>query len=126
MSVFFNRVKNEIDNYSFVTKLTSQEHKSLMTKNSLLPMEYLDFLKEVGYGDLNFIQIYGGTITADDVYPIEVAKKLTDFLLIGDDGQGYCFAFNIKDNYNVVEIDPTGEVDFDMGGGFNSFIETFL
>ena len=36
---------------------------------------------------------------------------LQSVLIIGDDMQGHCFAFNMDDDFRLVEIAPNGDID---------------
>lgn len=80
-----------------------------------LPVDYLDYMRDVGWGEApNGHMIYSGPIPPREVYP-----QLDDDrrrVLIGDDMQGYCLAYDF-------ELRRYGE--FSDSGKWSGFDERF-
>lgn len=57
-----------------------------------MPEDYLDFLKEVGYGNGAYFHFYGGLVVVDEIYDAlydeDEHAELQHVLLFGDDGSG--------------------------------------
>jgi len=118
----FEEIKNELSDQ--LGKLNDEEINILLTEFSGLPNDYLVFLKEVGYGNLGEIQIYSGPIPPNEVYPVN--KELEGIILFGDDHQGYCFGFDSRDSFRVVEVDPKGSPDKSIESDFSSLIREYF
>lgn len=71
-----------------------------------IPEDYLAFLSEVGCGEVvPGLCLYGGAVEPSDIYDPIAAKKLAGLILVGDDMQGYCVAFDPAQRWWLVEID---------------------
>ena len=89
------------------------------------PKLYKDFIYKYGSGELSIIfwidsslkihqEIYGRTI-----------KELDGMLVFGSDIGEYTYAFDTKNNWEVVDIDASGEI-FERYGDFETFINKIL
>lgn len=90
-----------------------------------LPDDYLDFLVEVGSGDLGEFQLYSGPVPAPEMYPSGTGA-LAEVLLVGDDFQGYCFGFDRASGFRLVEVSPCGEVDATVESAFGTFVRAIF
>lgn len=73
-----------------------------------LPGDYFAFLETNGCGYLGALHLYRGPTPASEMLP--QASHLEHVLLIGDDGLGYCFGFDTKEENRLVEVDPEGGI----------------
>ncbi len=87
-----------------------------------LPSDYIAFLEEIGCGEVGngAYVIYGGVLEPDEIYDEVTAEELQGVLLFGDDMQGYCSGFATKEDWIIVEIDPT---DMSCIESFQSFAD---
>lgn len=91
-----------------------------------LPADYLSFLGHVGAGDLGSLFVYPRTMSAFEIYPEERARLLEGIVFFGDDGQGFCYGFDLSDGGRVVEVDPKGRIDRSIEPHFAAFLRKFL
>lgn len=105
------------------TKLSSQELEKEVRENQNAPKDYIDFLKEVGYGDIGdgHYMIYSGLISSCDVYDDETSKELDGILFFGDDFNGYCGGFVTTDNWKLIEYGGGSEI-IEIEMSFEEFI----
>jgi len=120
----FENIKDNIGNLSSLVKLTTEEVRELQLQFPSLPQDYIEFLREIGSGNLGDIQIYSGPTNPDSVYP-SISSELAQVVLVGDDLQGYCFAFDMIDGFRLVEVDPQGNVDRSIEQRFEDLIRRF-
>lgn len=95
------------------------KHKfEMLTENELksereiegVPVDYIDFLREVGYGTVNgtCFNFYSGLVEVDEImghlYDDESHSELKDILLFGDNFSGDAVGFLTTDNWAIVEI----------------------
>jgi hypothetical protein len=106
-------------------RLTNLEIEKLLDEFPSLPLQYLDFLKSVGYGDLEELRLYSGPVRPSDIYS-KPQGELSSIILFGDDFQGYCFGFDTSKDYSVVEVDPRGNPRLRKENDFLSLITTYL
>ncbi|WP_025849825.1 SMI1/KNR4 family protein [Paenibacillus ehimensis] len=92
-----------------------------------IPQDYIDFLREVGYGTVNgtCFNFYGGLVEVDEIlghlYDEDSHPELKDVLLFGDNFSGDAVGFLTTDNWAIVEIwhdddlsiNPTEEKTFE-------------
>lgn len=88
------------------------------------PNDYIDFLKEVGFGNLDEIQVYQEPTFASEIYP-ERRENLSKVRLIGDDMQGYCFGYNC-DEMILVEVTPQGVIKEMAEPSFASLLDSYF
>jgi SMI1-KNR4 cell-wall len=75
-----------------------------------IPADYIDFLREVGYGAVNgnYFNFYSGLVEVDeilgDLYDKDSHPELENILLFGDNFSGDAMGFLIADNWSIVEI----------------------
>ncbi|MEO2036840.1 MAG: hypothetical protein ABGZ35_32595 [Planctomycetaceae bacterium] len=75
------------------TPLTTDAITELRRQYPYLRNDYFDYLSTVGWGETEAgPMIYEGPIEPDEVYGSR--DELTGIVLLGDDFQGYCFAYN--------------------------------
>jgi len=118
----FDGIQNQIS--EALEKLSQEEIDKLRREFLGLPGDYLQFLYLVGYGNLGEIQLYDGLVFSSSVYP--KSTNLKNIVLFSDDFQGYCYGFDINDNYRVVEIDPWSKVDKTIDPSFSNFIYRYF
>lgn len=85
------------------------------------PKDYVDFLLEIGAGELGeaFYMIYNGLVKYVEIYGEEIPGE--DVLLFGDDFQGYCTGFRCSD-WKIVEVDPVSKAIEEISPTFQLFI----
>ncbi len=116
---------DDIKNESYLSKLspaTPETIAQLEAKYPGIPQDYLDFLRQVGSGEIgdSDFMIYGGPVAPEDVFGPD--ERLSHLLLLGDDLQGYCVAFDPTHNWAVVEIDPTNRSVDVTASSFASYV----
>ena len=75
------------------TVLEDSEIKELKSKHPTLPEEYFEYLRSVGWGDAESgNMIYSGPITPQNIFGDGFEGP--ELLVLGDDYNGYCFAFD--------------------------------
>jgi hypothetical protein len=84
-----------------------------------LPASYLEFVREIGWGDAGSLMLYSAPAEPVDIFDISIASRLGRLPLVGDDYQGY--VFGIAPDGQVVEVSPQGEVEI-IAGDFEAFI----
>lgn len=76
------------------TQLSAPEIEALRSEYPRLPAVYLNYLREIGWGETpSGHMVYSGPITPDEVY-----SQIVDDgrVIIGDDMQGYCLAYDFR------------------------------
>lgn len=121
----FDDVRGRIASIDALARLSSADVDGLRARYPGLPEDYLDFLVEVGSGDLGEFQIYSGPVPAPEVYPSD-SGALGGVLLVGDDFQGYCFGFDRASDFRLVEVSPRGEVDVTVEPAFATFVRAIF
>lgn len=88
-------------------KLTDKEIEEIRKQYPYIPQDYLDYLKEIGYGTLRECQfmVYEGLENIEDLLGYEV-EGLEDkkFLAFGDNYSGDFSGFLIEENWKVAEF----------------------
>jgi hypothetical protein len=100
-------IRQRLSRISNLTQLPLSDLEKLKIKFHGLPVDYLDFLHVVGFGNLEELQIYSGPVSSGSIYP-KPEGDLSDVKLFGDDFQGYCFGFDTRRGYSLVDVDPRG------------------
>jgi len=105
--------------------LEPETSKSIKSDLIGAPVEYLDFLERYGVGELSsFFRIDYQLLTHKEIYGQEI-KELEGMLIFAGDIGDYLYAFDTKNNWEVVDIDTSGEV-FERYGDFETFMNTIL
>jgi hypothetical protein len=95
---------------------------------SNLPVDYLDFLAEIGYGVIGQRQymVYDGVLPLSELLADACDPNLAHLLVFGDTTGGTCHAFNPSEEMRVTTIDlDTQDVEF-AAPSFEIFIRTLL
>lgn len=121
----FDKIRGRIPAGSQLPRLGTTDIGVLKDRLPGLPADYLQFLAEVGYGDLGEVQLHSGPSTAANLYAAR-SESLEGVLVFGDDKQGYCFGFDTNDGFRVVEISPSGEVAKDIEPEFSSLMQGYF
>lgn len=117
----FSDILENIESLDRLTQMSKLESNQLGLAS--YPQDYVDFMHQIGFGNLGSLQIYNAPINPESVYPAHV-QQLKTVVLFGDDFQGYCFGFDIADGMRVVEINPRGDVDKSVELSLKLFIRT--
>lgn len=73
--------------------LTSSEIERLVAQHPGLPVDYLAYLRDVGWGVApNGHMVYSGPVSPNSIY--SRLPEDTNRVLIGDDMQGYCLGYD--------------------------------
>jgi hypothetical protein len=115
-----------IDDPESLVRLSEKQVSDLVQRFPELPHDYVQFLREIGYGNLGVLVIYDSPINPECVYPQARASSLEDIVLFGDDMQGFCYGFDLQVRCHVVEVDPRGRIDRTIETGFADFLRSFL
>jgi len=105
-----------------VSKETINRYSEELNK---APKEYGDFLYKYGSGELSsFFWIGDDLKDYQEIYgrPIE---ELEGMLVFASDLGEYVYAFDTKNNWEVVDIDASGNI-FERYGNFETFINQML
>jgi hypothetical protein len=97
------------------TRLSDPEIEALLAEHPELPAAYLNYLRDVGWGQApNGHRIYSGPISPDEVYP-----HLADEgrVLLGDDMHGFCLGYDFPSR-SFGEYSESGEWS-SFGAGFD-------
>lgn len=109
-----------------LTVISEADALRLKEKYPTLPNQYLAFLTEIGHGNLGRVQIYPAPVDPVQIYSEARRAVLKDIVIIGDDMQGFCYGFDLKDPSRIVEIDPRGSIDRTIDPTFESLIRFVL
>ena len=117
-----------VDSNFFGNSLNSLEPKiseAILNDISRAPKKYIDFISKYGVGDLgSFFRINYELSTPEEIYG-STTEDIKDMLIFGSDIGDYLYAFDTKNNWEVVELDTNGEI-VDRHGDFETFINTIL
>jgi hypothetical protein len=104
-------------------KLGNREIEEEIRRYANIPYDYLDFLQEIGYGEIGegYFMLYSGLIKPSEIFNADKADKLRDILFIGDDFNGRCIGFVIAGVWELVEVDEYQKVTF-LNTSFENFI----
>jgi hypothetical protein len=122
----FNHLMDNIETISSLKQLDDMECQKLEKEFPGIPSDYLSFLKSIGYGNLGDIQLYEGPVPPSSIYGENPIDNLDSLIVIGDDFQGYCFAFDKDNSYRVVELSPKGEIDKTVESSFLKLLEGYF
>lgn len=131
MSTIDSKMKTIIPNLDkefFGNSLDSLDPKvSKLIINDLkgAPNTFLDFIRRYGVGELSsFFRIDYELLPHEKIYKREI-KELEGMMIFGSDVGDYLYAFDTKNNWEVVDLDTSGTV-FKKYGNFESFINKIL
>jgi hypothetical protein len=102
------------------------------TFNRSIPSDYLEFLEQVGWGELGDgrYMFYSGPILPNEVFDAESVSALVDVFLVGDNFVGDPIGYAFRDGeWHFVEIDHTNPelLEIDSWPDIFAFIKaTFL
>jgi hypothetical protein len=119
----FSDIKEKIEGLDQLSRIADSKRNEMLEAS--FPEDYVDFLSQIGYGDLENLQLYSAPIKPDSVFP-SVGDELKHVLLFGDDFQGYCFGFERINEMRVVEVSPKGAIDRSVEPKFESFIRGYF
>src|SRR5262245_30923669 len=110
---------------AFRTPMREAEVAALAKKYPQIPADYVDYLREVGWGPIgnSTYVIYQTLMNADAIYDDEPAKELSHILFFGDNFAGYCGGFDTRRGCAVVEINPADMSCVDAGKSFEDFVK---
>ncbi|MEK8132971.1 SMI1/KNR4 family protein [Paenibacillus filicis] len=106
--IIINIIKNNSSKHNFEALTEDEIKRELEVKD--IPEDYIDFLREVGYGTVNnnYFNFYSGLIEVDEIlghlYDEDSHPELKDVLLFGDNSAGDGVGFLVTDNWSIVEI----------------------
>ena len=90
-------------------------------KNNSALNDYRDFMKQIGYGELDAsFYIEDGPSPYQKVYGREIPELKGTYIFASDLSE-YSYAFNSNDNFQVVDIDASGNLE-NHYGTFKDFI----
>lgn len=113
-------VKNLLANLSPISPELSRQ---LLSNHPGLPEDFLDFLLEIGAGEIGdgMFVLYNGLVHPVDIYGDGASDPLQSVLLLGDDMQGYCVGYTIT-NWKIWEISPLDWSLTPLADTFEQFI----
>jgi hypothetical protein len=120
-----SRLLHNLSGVKGLGRLTEDEIREFRRVGSALPSEYIEFVMDVGYGNLGSMQIYSRPIKAEDKFA-GTGQSLQGILLFGDDLQGYLFGFDANQGNRVIEVDPMGCVHAMEERDFTSLVEAYM
>jgi hypothetical protein len=109
--VILNRYKDIIEkinqiptNYNFSKLPAENLEKELLFGE--VPIDYLDFLKEVGFGSVSesYFMFYEGLIPAEEIFDTDINSELNNIYLFGDNFSGDATGFLQTNNWSIVDI----------------------
>lgn len=125
MKTTFERIKARLKDLSLATPVSVDDTDKIKAEFPGIPREYTDFLEKIGFGEVGALRIYEAPISPDDIYPCPKGD-LSGIILLGDDFQGYCFGFDTRKNFTIVEVEPRGNPRFRSEKGFLSLVAGYL
>jgi hypothetical protein len=121
----FDAIVSNIEDPTSLTRLSEADAAKIRNDYSWIDSDYVEFLQEVGYGNLGELQLYNQPTSATSVYSVN-GDRLQSVLVFGDDMQGHCFGFDAENNYRVVEVNPRGEVDLGVEDTFTGLMNGYF
>ena len=123
-----NMISSKLDEVFFGNALKNMKpeiSKAIKSDLAGAPKEYLNFLEQYGVGELSsFFRIDYELLDYKEIYGQKI-KELEGMLIFASDIGDYLYAFDTKNNWEVVDIDTSGEV-FERYGDFETFMNTIL
>lgn len=107
--------------------LTNEQIQCIQQNYPGIPQDYLDFLIEIGYGNLNgTYRFFSGLVGPEEIYCPETTANLGNILLFGSDGQGYCAGFAPEQRWDLIEVDPLDNEVYSLERTFEEFVRRKL
>lgn len=120
----FEHITKNIETINEMQALGAEQIEKLKASYCGLPDDYISFLEKVGFGNVSEFQLYDSPVRPSSVY--DDIEGLEQIILIGDDFQGYCFGFDLSDDFRLVEVSPIGEVDKTIEESFIKLLESYF
>ena len=96
-----------------------------MSKNIGCPSDYCEFIKIYSGQELSSLfRLYSFPVDYKHIFGRTI-QELEGILVFGSDMGEYTYAFDTKNNWEVVDIDASGEI-FERYGDFETFINMIL
>lgn len=108
-------------------RMSRDEISEIIKKHPGVPTDYIEYLEEIGYGDIgdNYFMLYGGLVEATQIYEEEKAQKLRDIVFVGDYYNGHSIGFSKIGEWEMVDVDNLQNVKF-LNTSFEDFIKNKL
>ncbi|UTW45415.1 hypothetical protein KFE80_00320 [bacterium SCSIO 12696] len=105
--------------------LPEREIAEIRSKYPDISQEYLAWLSEVGWGELESgYMIYSSPIYASEMFGELCPENIKKVLMVGDDMAGYSVGFVFNDSgWNFVGVDSCGWVDEMIPEGFSAYFK---
>ena len=118
--------KKDGDLISRLSPISKDKVGEILRNNPGLPLDYLSFLIEVGYGDIGraAYMLYGEPIAPEEIYG-ESSEELNGVIIIGDDMQGFNSGFSTAD-WSLVEIAPSNMMPRKLNIRFDEYIRKII
>ncbi|MDP4181552.1 MAG: hypothetical protein Q8942_10705 [Bacillota bacterium] len=123
--LLYQLIKNGLRN-SF-QKVFKREIDELIMKHPGVPTDYIEFLEEIGYGDIGeeYFMLYGSLVDAEVIYGKSKCDGLKDIVFLGDYYNGHSIGFSKKGEWEMVEVDNNQDITF-LNITFEGFIKNKL
>lgn len=96
-------------------------------RNMNVPNDYINFLLNIGCGEIEFyLNINSELLPYYDIFDKDDDKHLEGMYFFASDLGEYLFAFDSKNNWQIVEIDSDGEIFQVVAKTFTEFINNKL
>ena len=120
-----DKIKEKIDNLKDYYQYSKPNVDEInIFKKHNIPIDYIKFIEKFGIG-LILQDILNLWIKPEDAYSVYGKGNLKDFLIFGENLSGEMYAFDTKNNWEVVDIDADGNI-VERYGDFETFINTIL
>lgn len=93
-----------------------------------LPDDYIEFLTQVGFGNLGeSFSIFEGFVYPDNIFDEITAKELSNYIFIGSDFSGWTLAYDMrKKPFELVLFDHSSPCPFDKDKQPKTIIQFLL
>lgn len=109
-------------------RLSKDEIQALRNEYEGIPEDYLDFLQEMGWGDIGdgLYKLYSGLVDSESIYGEDLEDHLKEVLLFGDDYTGINSGFIPAKNWILVEVEPLHRTIKVQNMTFEEYIPTMI
>lgn len=109
-------------------RLDKEEIQTLRNEFEGIPEDYLDFLHELGWGNIgdSLYKLYSGPVDPESIYGDDLEEYLKSILLFGDDYTGVNSGFIPAKNWIVVEVEPIHRRIRFMAMTFEQYIRSMI